>query len=220
VEADYVAGSDAKDLIDPEHAVWRGATRHAVELMGTPVGLQPTQLIRSAWTDEKIGAVERVTVSALHDGHALVLRLEWADPDENRDHGDNTSFPDAAALAFPAAPNAPLMTMGEPGAPITAWYWSANGGHRQISAEGIGSSELIDTTSVDAAGVWRKGRWRVCIGRSLEVKSARPVVQLAAGGSTKFGVAIWEGGRGERGGIKAFSGPNWLDLALAKEGGV
>ena len=35
----------------------------------------------------------------------------------------------------------------------------------------------------------------------------------SAGRSTSFGVAVWEGGRGERAGIKAFSG-DWRELAL------
>jgi DMSO reductase family type II enzyme heme b subunit len=52
------------------------------------------------------------------------------------------------------------------------------------------------------------------IARALRVETAEPVAQLAAGQTTGFAVAVWEGGNGERAGIKAFSG-EWRELALA-----
>jgi len=217
VKADHLAGVSSETLLDPEADVWRGVGSASLELMGTPAGMQPTALIRATWTNKQTGIVAAVDVAALHNGRTLAIRLEWEDASENRSHGDNTSFPDAAAIAFPVHGDAALLTMGAEGAPINAWYWraDADGRGRQVNAEGIGTSETIDTTEVRGKGVWRDGRWRVCISRDLVVESTPPGVRLEAGGVAKFGVAIWEGSRGERGGIKAFSGPVWIDLELA-----
>ena len=45
-------------------------------------------------------------------------------------------------------------------------------------------------------------------------QTSEPVAQLRAGETTGFSVAVWEGGNGERAGIKAFA-PDWISLALA-----
>lgn len=217
MKADYLARASSETLLDPEAQLWQAAESESFELMGTPASMQPTPLIRAAWTNRATGIVESVKVAALHNGSALAIRLEWEDASENRGHGDNTSFPDGAAIAFPVNGDAPLLNMGAEQAPINVWHWraDADGAGRQLNAVGIGTSETVDTVQVRGKGVWRDGRWRVCISRDLVVEGTPPGVRLEAGGVAKFGVAIWEGSRGERGGIKAFSGPIWIDLELA-----
>ncbi len=81
----YVANVDVEALLDADAAPWRSTASETITLMGTPVGLQPTAAIRATWTGKKIGAVERVTVAAVHNGRELAFRLEWADPTQNRD---------------------------------------------------------------------------------------------------------------------------------------
>jgi DMSO reductase family type II enzyme heme b subunit len=49
------------------------------------------------------------------------------------------------------------------------------------------------------------------IGRPLQVKEE--AVNLAPGQPNVVGFAAWEGGNGERGGVKAFS-KEWRDLIL------
>ncbi len=106
--------------------------------------------------------------------------------------------------------------MGAPGQAVNAWYWRAdeNGAGRQVVAEGIGTSRTVDVDLVKGNGVWKEGRWRVVIARALSVQTSEPVAQLRAGETTGFSVAVWEGGNGERAGIKAFA-PNWISFALA-----
>lgn len=206
----------AQSLLDPDAAAWAQAHPHTVRLIGTMAAMQPTEAIRVGWSERPIGAVGEVVVSALHEGEHLYFRLEWPDATANRDHGDNRVFPDGAALAFPMHPSAPLWTMGAPGYPINAWFWRADEPDRgrHVLAEGLGSSKTLDREHVRCRGAWRAGRWRVVIARALRLHSAQPVVQFEPGAHCHFGVAVWEGSRQERAGLKAFSG-EWLDLDLA-----
>ncbi len=215
MQAHYVPGVGVEELLDPNAVVWKSRAGEQLKLEGTPAGMQPTDAIRTAWADKKIGAIGSVDVLALHDGRHLAIRLEWADPTENSGMGDNDRFVDAAAVAFPATDNAPLITMGAPGLWVNAWYWRADDeGGRHVVAEGLGTSETLDDGLVRARGSWSNGRWQVVITRALRVEGNQPVVQLQARESTSFGVAIWEGGNGERAGIKAVSGFAWLPLDL------
>ena len=216
MKARYVAGHDLQVLLDPESAAWRGGRAERVQMIGTPSGLQPTAAVRVSWPDTKIGAIDRVVIDVAHDGQHLAFRLEWADDSEDRTLGDTTSFPDAAAVVLPAAKNAPIITMGAPGLPVNAWYWRADedGSGRQVVAEGLGTTRTVDRELVRGHGAWKDGRWRVVIARALRVKTGEPLAQLQPGETTGFGVAVWEGSRGERAGIKSFSG-DWMKLELA-----
>lgn len=203
-------------LFDPSSAGWKRAVSEPMKLEGVPLGMQPTALIRAAWQDRKIGAIDRVRISALHDGERLAFRLEWNDPTENRGAGDNVDFPDAVAVLLPAVPNAPLVTMGAPGNAVNAWYWRADDetGVRHVVAEGIGTSRTVGVEAGLARGAWKEGRWQVVIARALRVETADPVAQLQPGETTGIGVAVWDGGSGERAGIKSISGFEWHELRL------
>jgi DMSO reductase family type II enzyme heme b subunit len=215
MQAAYVSGVALDALLDPDAPAWSKARAERVPLMGTPVGLQPTDAIRNAWAGKTIGAVKSVAVAALHNGEALAFRLEWEDAREDRTPGDPTAFSDAAALLLPSVPGAPAATMGAPGAAVTAWYWRADqDAGRHVVAEGLGTTRTVDESLVRGKAVWKGGRWRVVIARPLRVDSKEPVAQLQPGATTGYGVAIWEGGHGERAGIKAFSG-DWRELRLA-----
>jgi DMSO reductase family type II enzyme heme b subunit len=217
MRAQYVAGDKLDALLDPDDAAWQAARPEHLKLEGTPLGLQPTGAIRSSWFDKQIGAVAGVDVTAIHDGRHLAFRLEWNDPTKNLDMDDNNRFADAAAVALPSLKDAPLVTMGAPGQPVNAWYWradDADGMGRHVVSEGLGTTRTLDQTLVRSRGAWKDGRWRVVIARALRVESAEPVAQLIPGSPTGFGVAIWEGGSGERAGIKAVSGFEWQVLEL------
>jgi DMSO reductase family type II enzyme heme b subunit len=210
----YVPDSELATLLDPEAPRWRGLRFETVALMGTPVGLQPTAAVRVAWTGKTIGAVDRVAVSAAHDGTTLAFHLSWSDASENRELRDTTTFPDAAAVLLPVTPESSVMTMGAPGNPVNAWYWRADDERaRNVVAEGIGTSRTADVELVQARGVWKEGRWHVVLARALRVESREPQAALRPGEKSGFAVAVWEGSRGERAGIKAFSG-DWRGLRL------
>ena len=215
MKVQYVPRVDVEAALDPAGSLWSGVSAESVKMIGTPVGLQPTEMIRVAWMGKKIGAVESVSVSAVHDGAVLAFRLEWPDASEDREVGDTTAFPDGAAVLLPGAAGAPLMTMGIEGLAVNAWYWRADedGRGRQVVSEGLGTTRTVDYELVKGRGVWRDGRWQAVIARALKVEISEPVAQLSSGEQTGFGVAIWEGSHGERAGIKAFSG-DWLPLSL------
>jgi DMSO reductase family type II enzyme heme b subunit len=215
MQVHHVPNAELETLLDPSAAPWKNVKPERVALTGTPAGMQPTAAIRVAWTGKPIGAVTEVAVSAIHNGNVLAFRLEWEDPNEDTSLDDNTSFPDAAAIALPAHEDAPLVLMGAPGAPVNAWYWRADEpeGARQVSAEGLGSSRTLDKRLVTARGAWKEGRWRVVIARAMRVEGDPGAASLEPGTETGFGVAIWEGSHGERAGIKAFSG-DWLPLDI------
>lgn len=216
MEANYVSGADAGSLLDPDGAAWKGVRSESIKLIGTPLELQPTEAIRVAWANKPIGAVKKVSVAALHDGERIAFRLEWDTATESRELADTTSFPDAAAVALPVREGAPLVTMGIPGAGVNAWYWRGDeeGKGRQVVAEGLGTSRTLDSKLVGAQGVWKNGHWTVVLSRALRIATEEPVAQLVPGQKTGFAVAIWDGSRGERAGIKAFS-ENWRELVLA-----
>ena len=219
MDARLSTGTDLEALLDPDATAWSSARPERVKLTGTLASMQPTQVIRTAWADKPIGAVDRVQVSALHTGTALAFRLEWEDATENGALDDTTSFPDAAAVLLPTTPAAQAITMGAPSNAVNAWYWRADEaeGGRHVVAEGLGSSRTLTSGGVRARGAWKGGRWRVVLARPLRVEGSEPVVQFEAGAKIGFGVALWEGCGGERAGIKAYSGPQWLELRL--EGG-
>jgi DMSO reductase family type II enzyme heme b subunit len=206
--------TNLKTLLDPDSGPWRAQSGESLKLLGTPVGMQPTEAIRVAWTGKSIGAVGSVRIAAIHNGDVLAFRLEWADPNEDAELHDNDSFPDAAAIALPAAEGAPLVLMGAAGKPVNAWYWRADESDRarHVSAEGLGTSRTLDLALVKASGVWKEGRWRVVIARAMNV-DAQGAAQIRPGSQTGYGVAIWEGSHQERAGIKAFSG-DWKPLTI------
>ena len=215
MRARYVPTAQLEALLDPDAAGWKKVGSEDLKLEGTPLGLQPTAHIRAAWMERKIGSVARVAVAAVHDGRMLAFRLEWSAASESREPSDNDQFPDAAAVVLPSVPEAPAITMGAPGLAVNAWYWRSNDeGARNLVAEGLGTTRTVDEKLVKGRGTWKNGRWSVVIARPLRVDTQEPMAQLEPGADTGFGIAVWDGSRGERAGIKAFSGPVWQELQL------
>ena len=214
MRARFVADVDSEQLLDPASALWAGSETARLELTGTPPGMQPAY-VQATWLGRSIGTTDEVQVSALHDGARLAFRLEWEDASEDAALADDDRFADAAAILLPSTPEAPLITMGAPGAAVTAWYWRANDpGAREIVAEGIGSSRTVALDSLRAAGRWQRGRWSVVIARALASEAPGAVSRIRPGESIGFGVAVWEGGHAERAGLKSYSGPQWHGLSL------
>jgi DMSO reductase family type II enzyme heme b subunit len=212
----YVPSFKVDAVLQPDGALWQGVTAETVKLKGTPLDMQPTPAIKISWADKKIGAVEAVQVAAIHDGQRIAFRLEWSDPVENREISDTTDFIDGCGVLFPAVPFAPMAVMGAVGMGVNAWYWRAdeNGRGRHLVAEGLGTTRAVDEELVRGYGVYVNGRWRVVITRSMKVQSTESLAQLEPGQTIGVGVAVWEGGHGERAGIKAISGDDWIKLEI------
>ena len=213
----HVPRFEVDAVLQPDAALWRAEKPETVKLKGTPLDMQPTGAIKVSWADKKIGAVEVVQVAAIHDGERIAFRLEWNDPTENREITDTPDFPDGCGILLPTVQFAPMAVMGAVGMAVNAWYWRAdeNGRGRHVLAEGLGTTRTIDEELVRGNGVHENQRWHVVITRPMKVKigSENPI-QLEPGQSTGFGVAVWEGGHGERAGLKAISGDDWIKLEL------
>ncbi len=204
--------ADHGALMDPAASVWQPIKSTALALEATPTGTQPTPYTRTSWKDRKIGAVPGVGVQAAHDGESIFVRLEWVDANENRSVEDNNVFPDGAAIVFPVKETAPIDTMGSETEPVNAWQWQANSERgRSVVAHGVGSTEP-STEAVDVAAVRSGDHWQVIISRKLA--GADGSVSLNPGGASRFGVAVWEGGNGERAGFKGYTA-KWTDIRLA-----
>jgi DMSO reductase family type II enzyme heme b subunit len=212
----YVPRFEVDAVLQPDAAVWQSGKAETVKLKGTPIDMQPSELIKASWANKKVGAVENVQVAAVHDGERIAFRLEWSDPIEDREITDTTAFPDGCGILLPTVQFAPMAIMGAIGMAVNAWYWRAdeNGRGRHVLAEGLGTTRTIDYELVRGNGVYKDERWHVVITRPMKVQSAENPAQLEPGQSTGFGVAIWEGGRGERAGLKAISGDDWIKLDL------
>jgi len=215
VKVTYSAAATLEQLLNAQDAVWQQAAATSLPMQGTPAAMQPTAAIRNTWANKPIGATTKVDVRAVHNGEVLAFQLSWADANHNINHGDNSVWPDAAAIALPLHEAAPLMTMGAPGAPMAAWYWRADDKAQgyQVVAQGPGTTQIVDKT-VRTSATWKDGHWQIVIARTFKSADSPNIIKLEPGQASRFGVAIWEGGHQERGGIKAFSG-DWTALEIA-----
>ena len=214
MQAVYHPHFTAERLLSPASDIWQTIPRKMLDLTGTPVKMQPSPFVQANWEERSTGVTTGVSVAAAHNSELLAFHLNWQDNSHDVDDGDNSRFPDAAAIALPINKNSMLMTMGAPGAGLNAWYWRANReGGQQVLLEGPGSSRSVDVDQVKTGSEWSGGGWSVVIARALRVVDDPAVLQLTPGMQTRVGVAVWEGGRGERGGIKAYS-QHWTELTL------
>lgn len=196
-----------RDYLSPTGGGWAAIPTDSVELIPTPLAMQPTDYIRRSWEGRRYGTVKALRVASVHDGETWALHAQWAGVSPA-----GTDFPDAFAIALPVRGQPPLALMGAPDAPIHTLRWQANQpGVRSISSAGIGSSmpgsELKCVSAARSVG----DLWEVVISRPLG--QGNGIAPLLAGRPTRIGFAVWNGGNDERGGIKAFS-VDWADLVL------
>ena len=124
-------------------------------------------------------------------------------------------FPDGVSILFPffEDQDTPIKEMGSEKAPTNSWFCRAdvdNKPKNQI-AKGLSTSLYTETTSIVSVSEWKNGKWIVVMGRPMKVKEE--AAQVEPGTKTAVGVAVWEGGNGERGGVKAFS-KEWRELVI------
>lgn len=118
-----------------------------------------------------------VSVRALHNGEAIALRLEWADPSPNRAVGVDT-FRDAIAVGFPTRETeiAPSPFMGDVEHPINIWQWTAD---FDANAKGQGGfAQQYPHTE----GVWYFPQDYSATRDVLAWRGNEPVIELVASG--------------------------------------
>lgn len=140
-----------------------------------------------------------VELRALASNGVLAVRLEFGDRSEDRVSAAHTDrFADAAAIQLaPRAGSAlPYVGMGEPGNPVTIWYWRAGGAVERLVAQGFGSLERAPGAAPEARADYRAGRWSVVLRSRLSPGTSNPL---------PISVAVWDGAGADRDGRKALS---------------
>ena len=199
-----------KDYLTPGAAHWARVPTAQIEMMPTPLQMQPTEYIRKSWETKPYGQTQKIEVASVHDGETWAVRVTWTGSGPGE-----TDFPDALAIALPVRNNPVLALMGAKDAPIHYLRWSANKeGLLSLLGTGIGLSapgpEIKRTAQAAANGP----TWQLVITRAMGTgKESKDIAPLAAGKKTGVGFALWRGGNNERAGIKAFS-IDWTELEL------
>lgn len=186
---------------DPLSSNWAGIEPSTVNLVATPLPLQPTDYIKVKWANKPYGATPSVQVAAVHNGETAAFRMQWA--------CEHQHLRDAAAVGLPLKGRPGLVTMGQPGAPMQMLHWHEERGINLVQAEGLGTTDRGPKIRLAANAHWQDGQRRLVMQRPLG--SGGGVAPLLAGKQTLVAFAIWQGSNEERAGLKAFS-IVWQDL--------
>ncbi len=209
----------ADQLLDPAAAAWASVPPETLTMSATPLANQPSEYIKASRDEKQIGKCRSLEVQAAHNGNDVFFRLSWGDESENnKEVIDTNMFPDGCGILMPiGGGDTPIEEMGSKDVPVNAWFWRANYKQdeaRNTIAHGLGSTEFSKKSPIRARGAWQQGKWSVVFTRPLSVPELQQeAVQLAVGKTVKVGFAVWEGGSGERAGVKSFS-KEWRELAL------
>ncbi len=209
--------ASAKELLNCKNDIWQTGTE-MVETTATPLANQPSPYIKGVYDEEKIGAVKKIWVKSVHNTKSIFFYFEWESAKPNLKIEDIHIFADGIGLLMPMKDidKTPISEMGTKDYPTNAWYWRPDFDEKPKNqvAHGLSTSLYTEKSSITSDSKWENGKWHVVMGRPM--KANRPgeeTVDLAPGGKIGIGFAVWEGGNGERGGIKAYS-KEWRELLI------
>ncbi len=204
-----------KEMLDPGAAPWARLNSLRIETTATPLANQPSPYIKATFDEKTIGAVKELQVKAGHNGQDIFFRFEWTSETANYAIGDVGTFPDGVSLLLPfkSVDQTPIKEMGSKDFPTNSWYWRPDFEEKPKNqiAHGLSTSLYTKDSSLVSGSKWDAKTWHVVMARPLTVKEE--AVNLTPGSETVIGFAVWEGGNGERGGVKAFS-KEWRQLIL------
>ncbi len=201
----------AEALLDPMAAEWAKIPAQRVALDRTPrlYDTEAPSELEISFVDVRLARAEgKLLVNMTwHDrtrDAAEIAKLPAA-PAEGRPHKELTEatdrFSDSAAVMHPM--NAPVngqwpsLQMGDPGNPVSIYFWSASRGAARMQAEGRGTTRRTGET-FPAQAVYHDQAWHV----TLELQ------EVPAGFPLAF--AVWNGSQQDRDGRKYFT--TWLKL--------
>lgn len=223
----HVASEKVDKLsMDPEDPAWEKAP-------SARIAVAPQKLVVPTGG----GGVPYVDVQSLRTPAEIQFRLRWPDTVKDEDLELSGDFVDGVALEFPLKEGTmPAPLMGEKGAPVNIWRWSAamskpehypqaysdyyrpDGIHKSVAypqkpedlvAEGWGTVGRRENQAVEGRSQWKDGVWTVVLSRKL---SAPGGAAFKSGSVMPIAVAVWDGGSKERGPAKSFS--VWNNLLL------
>ena len=205
-----------EELLSCGSQVWAGMAGQRVEMSATPLANQPSPYIKATFDENKIGAVKENQIKGVHNGKDVFFRCEWKSESPNYEIGDIGTFPDGIAILFPFKDpeKTQIKEMGSKEFPTNSWYWRPDFEEKPKNqvAQGLSTSLYTDESSLVSCSEWKGGVWCVVIGRPLQVPEEAVAIGPGAKGAT-VGFAAWEGGNGERGGVKSFS-KEWVGLVV------
>lgn len=200
---------------DPLSRNWRGLAPLHVELAPTPVAMAPAPYIQDAYEQPQRASVAECELRAGADGDRVYLRLRWPDPDRDDHISDATTFCDAAAIVFAPNEQTALVTMGDAEHPVTAVFWRAVAAKPLlVTARGLGSSVREPARGATSTAHHDGTHWTVALALPRALAGREGALPFASGASAVFSVAVWEGSRRERAGIKSFA-PTWREWTLS-----
>lgn len=206
-----------EQLLDPGSTSWAAIAGEDLKLDATPLANQPSEYIKASRDEKKIGKVRNLKVQTVHNGTDVFFRLQWEDEKRNVEITDTNEFPDGCGVLIPLKEgDPPIDEMGSKDYPVNAWFWRADRHDeaRNTTAKGLGTTQYSEKCAIAARSQWVDGVWTVVFARTLAVpEQPEETTQLAAGGKVKVGFSVWEGGNGERAGVKSFS-KEWRELVL------
>lgn len=188
--------------------LWGTVPSETVDLSPVPLDAVDTSKYVSQTIDRaQIGTVDAITVRMAYDHERFAVKLSWDDPTRDDAVTATEEFADKAAVAFPLAPGASVMSMGSGTAPINAWYWRADRSRAyDVIARGFGDVERREAamSGLSTAAKYINETWHVVLARERPVADDQFVDLSTAPAGIAF--AIWDGQNGERGPLKAYSG--------------
>lgn len=186
---------------DPSAQEWGPIEKEKIALEPTPIASQPSLYVQAAFAERPYGATSPVSVSAVHSGEQIFVRLGWQDTTKDDAISDTNKFPDAAAVLFPIYTDAPLTSMGSPDNPVQAWLWRADAEKPLVvDSTGFGQTVRVSDPVLRASAVCERDGWSVVIWRPFADTAVRG---LRLGYTGKVAFAVWQGSNQERAGIKA-----------------
>ena len=205
-----------EELLNCGSSVWAGISGQRIEMTATPLANQPSPYIKATFDENKIGAVKEIRVAGAHNGKELFFQLKWKSETPSYEIGDIGTFPDGIAILFPFKDpeKTQIKEMGSVEYPTNSWYWRPDFEEKPKNqvAHGLSTSVYSEQAALVSSSEWKDGTWCVVLGRPLKV--TEEAVNLTPGTkSVTVGFAAWEGGNGERGGVKSFS-KEWVNLVM------
>ena len=204
-------------LIDPLAAEWSNIPGEPLKMDATPLANQPSEYIKASRNEKEVGKVRNLMVQTAHNGNEIFFRLTWEDATKNTEITDNNIFPDGCGILIPLkGGDPPIDEMGSKDFPVNAWFWRADQKDKahNTTAQGLGSTLFSKQCPIQTKSTWGNGAWAIVFARPLAVPELKDeAVQFAVGTPVKIGFAVWEGGSGERAGVKSFS-KEWRELTF------
>jgi steroid C-25 hydroxylase gamma subunit len=204
------------ELLNCKSPVWTGMQGQRIEMGATPLANQPSPYIKATFDENKIGEIKEIRVKGVHNGKEVFFFFEWKSEKPNYEIGDIGTFPDGIAVLFPFKDpeKTQIKEMGSKDYPTNSWYWRPDFDEKPKNqvAQGLSTSLYTEGSSLVSCSQWKEGTWCVVMGRPLKVPEEAVNLEPSPAKIT-VGFAAWEGGNGERGGVKAFS-KEWRSLVL------